>query len=130
MERPPLGDQELLLLRWLAERGPLSVGEAFESFGAEHGWARSTVLTVMERLRAKGYLARRRSLGVFRYAAADAPDDLMRGVVGDFVRRALGGSVSPVVNWLSESEELSDEEIAQLEQLVKRLASQRRRVKP
>jgi predicted transcriptional regulator len=130
MGRPPVGDQELSLLRFLAENGPLSVGEAFESFGAEHGWARSTVLTVMERLRAKGYLTRRRATGVFRYAAPDAPDALLRGVIGDFVQRALGGSISPVVNYLSTARDLSADEIDQLEQLVKRLARERRKVRP
>ena len=127
MVRPPIGDQELTLLRYVAERGPLSVGEVFETFGASAGWARSTVLTVMERLRAKGYLARRRSLGVFRYTAVLSQEDLLRGVVGDFVERTLGGSLAPFVSYLSSAGELDDDEVKELEKIVRRLEARRER---
>ena len=50
----------------------------------------------------------------------------MRGVVGDFVRRALSGSVSPFVAYLSEAQEVSDAELAELEALVLKLQSQRK----
>ena len=74
-----IGDQELALLRWVAESGPATVGEVAERFGAPRDLARSTVLTMMERLRAKGYLVRRRKEGVYHYAAKDSPGELMRG---------------------------------------------------
>jgi predicted transcriptional regulator len=47
------GDQELALLTWLAERPAITVGEVAEQYGAARGLARSTVLTMMERLRKK-----------------------------------------------------------------------------
>ena len=123
--RATIGDQELALLRWLTGHGPASVGEAAEQYGAERGLARSTVLTMMERLRGKGHLTRRRSEGVYRYAAAQPVDDLMRGVVASFVERTLGGSVSPFVDYLAEAELVSDDELAELEGLVARLQSRR-----
>ena len=51
MKTRTIGDQELALLRYVAEEGPVTVGQAAEGFGAPRGLARSTVLTVMERLR-------------------------------------------------------------------------------
>ena len=42
-----LGELELELLRWIAQRGPTTVGEALEGYGVPHGLARSTVVTVM-----------------------------------------------------------------------------------
>ena len=54
-----IGDQELALLQHLAEHGEATVGEMTASFGAPRGLARSTVLTMMERLRRKGHLGRR-----------------------------------------------------------------------
>ena len=122
-----IGDQELALLRWVAERGGASVGEVAEGFGAARGLARSTVLTMMERLRARGHLARRRAEGVFRYAAKASPAELMRGAVASFVEKTLAGSVSPVVTYLAERQEVSDEELAELERLVEKLQSGRRR---
>ena len=122
-----IGDQELALLRWVAERGGASVGEVAEGFGVSRDLARSTVLTMMERLRAKGHLARRRQNGVFRYAAKASPAELMRGAVASFVEKTLAGSVSPVVTYLAERQEVSDEELAELERLVEKLQSSRRR---
>lgn len=116
-----LGDQELTLLRFVAEHGPISVGEAVEKFGTPRGLARSTVLTVMERLRKKRRLTRRRSGGVYLYASVEAPHDLLHGVVRTFVDTALSGSVSPFVTYLTESATLSDSELAELELLVSKL---------
>ena len=127
MERKPVvGAQELALLRFLAQHGPLTVGEAVERFGEPQALARSTVLTMMERLRKKGHLTRKRVDGVFRYASPLSHGQVLAGVVGEFVESALEGSVSPFVAYLSESEDVSDAELAQLESLVARLKSTRR----
>lgn len=121
MSRTSIGDQELALLQWLAGRGGATVGEAAEGFGAERGLARSTVLTMMERLRAKGRLRRRKVAGVYRYTSPAGSAELLRGVVESFVQQTLGGSVSPFVAYLAESEELTEDEVAELEALVARL---------
>jgi len=122
---PPVGDQELVLLRFVAERGGATVGEAAEELGRERGLARSTVLTMMERLRRKGHLRRRRVHGVYRYTSPASPGEVLRGVVEGFVERTLGGSVAPVVAYLADSAHLSDDELAELEMIVERLAERR-----
>ncbi|MFT3914965.1 MAG: BlaI/MecI/CopY family transcriptional regulator [Anaeromyxobacteraceae bacterium] len=122
MTKPTLGDQELNLLRHVAEAGPLTVGQAADGFGERNGLARSTVLTVMERLRQKGYLTRRRVEGVYQYRSVEGADALLRGVVGEFVERTLAGSVSPFVAWLAEAgEDVSKEDLDRLEALVRQL---------
>ncbi len=121
-----IGDQEMALLRFLAERGPVSVGDAAEEYGAPRDLARSTVLTMMERLRAKGHLEREVDGGVFRYRTAQPAAELMRGLVGQFVDRALGGSVSPFVSYLAEKGEVSASELSELERLVEQLQEKRR----
>lgn len=120
-----VGDQELVLLRFVAERGGTTVGEAAEQLGRERGLARSTVLTMMERLRRKGHLRRRRVDGVYRYTSPASQGEVLRGVVEGFVERTLGGSITPVVAYLAESAHLSDDELAELEAIVERLAERR-----
>jgi predicted transcriptional regulator len=126
MPRPTIGDQELALLHYLAEHEPASVGEVAAGFGEARGLARSTVLTMMERLRGKGYLKRRQASGVYRYSTATGPAEAMRSAVGSFVEKTLSGSVSPFVAYLSERAEVSDAELAELESLVAQLQSQRK----
>lgn len=125
MTRKSIGDQELALLRWLAERGGATAGEAAEGFGAPRDLARSTVLTMMERLRAKGHLGRRKVEGVYRYSSPTSSTELLRGVVESFVQQTLGGSVSPFVAYLAESEGLTEDEMEELEAVVARLQSKK-----
>ena len=126
MRRKSIGDQELALLQYIAEHGDASVGEVAAGFGEARGLARSTVLTMMERLRAKAYLRRRQVQGVYRYAATSGQDDVVRSAGGSFVEKTLQVSVSPFVAWMSQRAEVSDTELAELEALVAKLQSQRR----
>jgi predicted transcriptional regulator len=122
-----IGDRELALVRHIADRGSVSVAEAVDDFGAVHGLARSTVLTMMERLRRKGYLSRHMADGVFRYRACASSADLLKNAVQRFVERSLDGSVSPFLAYLSEAPELSDHERQELERIVARLNAAQRK---
>ena len=127
MRNKTIGDQELALLQYIAEHGDASVGEVAAAFGESRGLARSTVLTMMERLRAKAYLTRTQvDGGVFRYSTTARQDDVVRNAVGSFVEKTLQGSVSPFVAWMSQRTEVSDNELAELEALVATLQSKRK----
>lgn len=126
MARKSIGDQELALLQHVAQQGDASVGEVAADFGETRGLARSTVLTMMERLRAKTYLKRKRVDGVFRYAPTSGEDAVIRSQVASFVEKTLQGSVSPFVAWMSERGQVSDDELAQLQALVEKLQSGRK----
>jgi predicted transcriptional regulator len=126
MSKPTIGDQELGLLHYLSDHQSASVGEVAAGFGEPRGLARSTVLTMMERLRSKGYLKRRQLKGMFRYSTATGPGEAMRSAVGSFVEKTLSGSVSPFVAWMSERAKISDTELAELEALVVQLQSKRK----
>lgn len=126
MSRKSIGDQELALLQYIATQGDASVGEVASAFAESRGLARSTVLTMMERLRGKGFLRRRQVDGVFRYSGTRGPEDAVRGAIGKFVENTLQGSVSPFVAWMSERGRISDDELAELEALVADLQSQRK----
>jgi predicted transcriptional regulator len=120
-----IGDRELDLLRWIEERGDATVGEAVDGFGERRGLARSTVLTMMERLRRKRHLARRSSDGVYRYRATIPARELVRRAVAEFVEETLGGSVAPFVSYLAEREKLDERQVAELERLLQRLRARR-----
>src|SRR5262245_12118026 len=100
------GAREFALLTFIADRadrGGVTVGEAAEGFGATNGLSRSTVLTMMERLRKKRRLTRRRVSGVFRYTSPRSRGEVLREAVESFVDRTLGGSLSPFVAYLTDA---------------------------
>jgi predicted transcriptional regulator len=123
----PIGEQELALLRLIADRGTLTVGEAADEFGGTRSLARSTVLTMMERLRRKGHLTRRLLDGVYRYRARLSSAELLKSAVQRFVERNLDGSVTPLLAYLSEARQVSADELRELEDLVSRLQTNQRK---
>ena len=127
--QPPksIGDQELALLRFVSDAGRATVAQAVEGFGLPRGLARSTVLTMMERLRKKGHLSRRRADGIYHYAPRTAPGAALQHAIRTFVDRTLGGSITPFVAYVAEKEGLSDDEIEELESLLAKLQRDRQK---
>ena len=121
MRKAPLGDLELETFNFVAWRAPVSVGEAAAEFGAPRGLARTTILTVMENLRKKGYLKREKTGDVFHYTAQIAPTTVLKEMVSDFVKHTLSGSLTPFVAYAAETQELTPDELAELERLIAKL---------
>lgn len=118
MQKSSLGEGELELLREVAARGVASAGELAESFGAARGWARTTIHTMLERLRRKGYLTRELVDGTFRYSARLPQDEVLTGLVRRFMEQTLGGSLQPFAAYLADARDVSAEELDALRQAV------------
>ena len=127
MPQSTIGDQELSLLRHIADCGGATVGEVAAAYGESRGLARSTILTMMERLRHKRFLTRRLADGVYRYHARASSAELTRGAIRRFVERSLDGSVAPFVAYLTETTDVSDAELRELQAAVARLESARKK---
>jgi predicted transcriptional regulator len=82
---------------------------------------------MMERLRKKGHLSRRQIDGVYHYLPRTAPGTAARQAVQTFIDRTLGGSIAPFVAYVAEREQVSDDEMAELEALLARLQRERRK---
>jgi predicted transcriptional regulator len=121
MANPPLGELELEALRFISEHAPISVGEVASQFGEPRGLARTTILTIMERLRKKGYLARTREQGAYRYTPQTPQADIMKDLVRSFVQKTLAGSLTPFVAYLAESDDLTESQLADLRRIVESL---------
>ena len=120
-KRAALGEQEGALLKWLAENGPASVGRVVEEFGTVQGLARSTLATMMERLRGKGYLKREKVGSVYHYSPSEPHEAQLRRLVRRFIDCSLGGSLDPFVAYLTDEARLNETQIEQLRQLVRDL---------
>ncbi|HEY2761024.1 MAG TPA: BlaI/MecI/CopY family transcriptional regulator [Pirellulales bacterium] len=118
-----LGYLEMNVLQYVADHHPITVREVATHFAAVSGQARTTLLTVMERLRRKGFLRRQKIDGLQRYSPRVGKAEFLGGMVADFVDGVLGGNVSPFVAYLSRSPKLTDVEVRDIEKLLKRLES-------
>lgn len=113
-----IGRAELPILQYIVENHPVTVREVADHLADTTGQARTTVLTLMERLRQKKLLTRRKSKGVNRYSPRVTKSEIMNTLVNDFVDGMLGGSVSPFLAYLTDNAELDENEIDELRRLV------------
>lgn len=123
-KKKPLGRVELEILQFVVENQPTSVKEVANHMAESSGQARTTVLTVLERLREKKYVKRRKIKGINHYAPTVDKNEFIQGLVGDFVEDVMQGSVSPFVAYLDQRSHLTSEEQDQLRKLVAKLDRQ------
>ena len=121
----PLGQVQFEILQYIADHEPIRVSDVAEHFARTAGKARTTILTVMEKLREKGYLTRKKRQGAFQYSLRLRQSEVMASVVHRFVQESLGGSVSPFIAYLADSRGLSDSELAKLKSLVDDMQARR-----
>jgi len=116
-----IGKGELEVLQYIHDHHPATVRQVADHFAESKGHVRTTVLNVMERLRRKGFLTRKKSGGAYHYSPKERKADFFHSMVDQFVQRALGGSVSPFVAYLVREAMLSNEDIKELKRLVAEL---------
>jgi predicted transcriptional regulator len=119
-----LGRIELELLQYIDENHPIAVRDVAEYWQAKTGTARTTVLTMIERLTKKGFLSRKKIDNVYHYSPKQSVAVVLRDMVSDFVHGVLGGSVAPLAAYLTQGKPMSKDEIQQLKKLVQRLESE------
>src|SRR5687767_383585 len=125
-QQSTIGRAELEILRYIAAHPSVTVREVADHFAETKGHVRTTILNVMERLREKGFLTRKKVRGIYHYAPKMKERRLLRSLVSDFVQRSLGGSISPFVAYLSEQGKLTEEELNELKEVVRALKAQPR----
>lgn len=123
MARPPTAhptDLELEVLQALWRRGPSSVGEIRDALAARRPLAYTSVMTVMNIMTRKGYLARRKNGRAYLYRPRKSEGRTLGGIFQDLVKRAFGGSPRAALIHLLETSNLEVEELDELRRLIDR----------
>ncbi|MGD2215326.1 MAG: BlaI/MecI/CopY family transcriptional regulator [Gemmatimonadales bacterium] len=115
---PDLSKSELAVLRVLWREGELSAREIHEGLPAALEWAYSTTRTTVDRMAAKGLLAKRSFHGIYLYEPRISRPAGLAGVVRDLAERVLETDYAPVVSLFAEANDLSAEEVDELERLL------------
>ena len=117
-----LTQAEWSVMERLWQSGPLTGREVVQHMEQSCGWSRSTPLTLLSRLEAKGALE---SIPAEKGPKVFSPilrrEDAALGETKDFLDRVYQGSLSLMVSALTQKQALSREELDQLYELLKGL---------
>jgi len=105
------------------QRRPITVREVHDAARNDIDWAYTTVKTMMDRLVDKGVLKAERSGKSAAYRSVLSQGRAQRSAAKSLVERAFDGAVGPLVHELMKSEELTDQERAELQQMLQRLGN-------
>ncbi len=123
VNQPSLPGAEMDVMACLWNSGPATARAVREALLTRRPLAHASVCTLLKRLEAKGLVARRKGDAgkAFVYTAAAPPAGTSRRLLGDLLDRLFGGSGVALVTSLLESRPPSDDELEQLESLLKDL---------
>jgi predicted transcriptional regulator len=116
-----ISDAEHAVMEVLWKRAPMTAMEVAEQVVAEKDWSLQTVKTLLSRLAAKAVVGTERDGRRFLYSPLVERDDYLTGVSRNFVDRLFGGKVTPLVAHLAEADELSADDIREIEELLREL---------
>ena len=116
-----VSDGELAIIEQLWDRGPSNIRQLTEALYPNRGPAYyATVQKQLDRLEAKGFVGRDRSLHVHVFSASVSRDDLIGRRIRTVVDKLCGGSLVPLLSHLARAGELSERERRALRELVQR----------
>jgi BlaI family penicillinase repressor len=114
-----LTDQELEIMKVVWERENATVRDVYEELLRHRKIAYTTVMTMMGILEQKGHLKKSSSQRAYVYRPAQPKGKVVGNMVQDFVKRVFDGSAQPLLVHLVENKEIDEEQLKEIESLLK-----------
>ena len=116
-----ISEAEHAVMEVLWERSPITAAEVCDQVCASRGWSMPTVKTLLSRLVAKQAVATEPDGRRFLYTPLIERAQYVGGESKRLVERLFGGRAAPLFAHLAEAEALTDEDLAEIEALLKEL---------
>ena len=116
-----ISDAEHAVMEVLWDDSPLSAQDVSERIDPARGWSANTVKTLLGRLIAKSAIAHQEDGRRYLYRPTVARSDYVAGESRRLMDRLFGGKLTPLVAHLAERDELTAQDIAEIEALLKDL---------
>ena len=112
---------KVMKIVWQLKTG--AARDVYELAGREHGWAASTVKTILRRLVEKGFLTYDQVGNSYLYRPARPALKSLYGAADTLLANALEGTVGPLLAYMVKRSKLSPEELNQLRALLEGASS-------
>ena len=108
---------ELMKIVWRHEVA-VTVRDVYEELRANRPVAYTTVMTSMKTLEQKGYLKAVLQDRAYRYRPAQPKQQVIKGMVREFVDRVFNGSGRPLVVHLLEEDQISESDLRDITRMM------------
>ena len=115
-----LTDQELEIMKVVWDNDTVTVRDVYEALLEKRKVAYTTVMTMMNILEQKGHLAKTQEDRAYLYRSTKPRNQVIRGMVREFVNRVFNGSAEPLLLHLVEDRKLSEADIEEMRTLIRK----------
>jgi BlaI family penicillinase repressor len=112
------GEWEIIAAVW--ENEPCAAPTVQEALAETTGWSYSTVKTMMDRMVSKGLLTTERIRNLILYRSIITRRQAQRGEIMRAVKRAFDGALTPMMQFMLDSGELSADDLSELEAMIRK----------
>jgi predicted transcriptional regulator len=115
-----LTEAEWAIIQAVWENEPCAAPTVQEALQSRKNWTYSTVKTMMDRMAAKGLLKTERIRNLILYRSAITKREAQKGEILRTLKRAFNGALTPMMQFLLDSNSLSQDQLSELEALIRR----------
>ena len=113
-----LFESEWAILQIVWKMEPCAAPTVQEALAETRGWAYTTVKTMMDRMAKKGLLTTKKIRNLYMYSSAITQAQAQRSEILRTLKRAFNGTLTPMMQFLMENDELSEEDCRYLGRLI------------
>jgi BlaI family penicillinase repressor len=115
---PTISDAEWRVMQVFWEAHPKTANDVVEQLADSTQWNPRTVKSLINRLVKKGALTFEKDGRTYKYSPAVVEEDCVRSEGRSFLKRVFGGALAPLLVHFIEDEQLSNEEIDELQKIL------------
>jgi BlaI family penicillinase repressor len=116
--KPTLTGQELEIMKVIWRLDTATVRQVYETLLEKRRIAYTTVMTMMNILEQKGYLKKRQEERAYVYRPSQPQQQVIRGMVREFVNRVFNGSAEPLLVHLVEDQHLTGKDLDEIRRTI------------
>src|SRR5271156_3141867 len=118
--RATLTGQELKIMKVVWRLETATVRQVYEELLKQRKIAYTTVMTMMNILEQKKYLKKRQEDRAYVYRPTRPKQQVIQGMVREFLDRVFNGSAEPLLMHLIEDQKLSSEDLEEIARLARK----------
>jgi len=103
------------------QRDSATVRDIYEALLEHRKIAYTTVMTMMKILETKGYLKKRRQNRAFVYRPAHPKNQVIGGMLREFIDRVFNGSAEPLLVHLVKTRKIRQEELQKIRRMIEQV---------